>query len=198
LFVSLAALTFAASAVSASPADRASMLRQLDQVCTWTGLRRVGDLRQVKYWQQDRDAGCKAKVFLVLEGRRIDYSVEFRRERGELKFWALSLPDSAWAAKRSDWRDFTGLGADTLKDPRARDFALAAVNKLNKNLRWHWFGQPRMQKVGSHIIITFETISREQRNEPGWYLRYVDPFDTFIVSPKGTVISAERTSGNDS
>src|SRR5688500_4371275 len=133
LFAALASIMAASFSLNASVADHATMLRQLDQVCRWTGIPRVDDLRQVEYWQQDRDAGCKAKVFLVLEGRRVDYSVEFRRERGQLKFWAFSPPDSAWAAKRSDWRDFKGLGFDTLKDSRARAFALDAVNKLNRH-----------------------------------------------------------------
>jgi hypothetical protein len=197
LFAALASITVAGSSVSASVADHATMLRQLDQVCSWTGIPRVGDLRQVEYWQQDRDAGCKAKVFLVLEGRRVDYSVEFRRERGELKFWAFSPPDSAWPTKPSDWRGFKGLGFDTLRDPRARAFALAAVNKVNRHLRWRWYSDARMQKVGSYIIVVFETLSPQQRKEPGSSFRYVDPYDTFVVSPKNTVISAERTSGND-
>src|SRR5688500_13148497 len=133
LFAALALITAAGSSLNASVADHATMLRQLDQVCSWTGIPRVGDLRQVEYWQQERDAGCKAKVFLVLEGRRVDYSVEFRRERGELKFWAFSPPDSAWPTKPSDWRGFKGLGFDTLRDSRARAFALDAVNKLNRH-----------------------------------------------------------------
>ena len=115
-----------------------------------------------------------------------------------MKFWALLAPDSLWAPKRSDWRDFKGIGYDTLKDLRARAFALAAVNKLNRHLRWHWFSDARMQKIGSHILVVFETISPQQKKEPGSFLRYVDPYDTFIVSPKGTVIEAARTSGNDS
>lgn len=174
------------------------MLRQLDEVCSWTGLRRLGDLRNLDYWKQGRDAGCKGKVLLAVEGKRADYDFEFRREHGALKFWALLVPDSLYAPNGSDWRDFRGLGFDTLKEPRARAFALAAVNKLNKHLNWRWYGDPRMQKVAGYIIVVFEAIFPQQKKEPGPFLRYVDPYDTFVVSPKGTVIEAARTSGNDS
>jgi hypothetical protein len=198
LFASLASLVLVASPVSARSADHATMLRQLDQVCSWTGLRRSGDLRNLHYWKQGRDAGCKAKLLISVEGKRADYDIEFRREQGALKFWALLAPDSLWAPNRSDWRGFKGIGFDTLKDPQARAFALAAVNKLNRHLRWRWSSDAAMQKIGTHILVVFETISPQQKKEPGWFLRYVDPYDSFVVSPKGTVIEASRTPGNDS
>ena len=50
-----------------------------------------------------------------------------------------------------------------------------------------------MQKIGTHILVVFETISPQQKKEPGWFLRYVDPYDSSLVSPKGTVIEASRT-----
>jgi hypothetical protein len=198
LFTSIALLTLATSPVVGSTADHATMLRQLDQVCSWAGLRRSGDLRNLDYWKQGRDAGCKAKVLISVEGKRADYDIEFRREQGALKFWALLAPDSLWAPNRSDWRGFKGIGFDTLKDPQARAFALAAVNKLNRHLRWRWSSAAAMQKIGTHILVVFETISPQQKKEPGWFLRYVDPYDSFVVSPKGTVIEASRTPGNDS
>src|SRR5207302_1853633 len=120
LFTSIALLMLAASSVVGSTTDHATMLRQLDQVCSWTGLQRLGDLRNLDYWKQGGDAGCKAKVLITVEGRRPDYDIEFRREHGALKFWAFVAPDSLWAPKRSDWRDFKGIGYDTLKDRRAR------------------------------------------------------------------------------
>jgi hypothetical protein len=198
LFISIALLMLHASAVFGSTADHATMLRQLDQVCGWTGLRRLGDLRKLHYWKQGGDAGCKAKVLIAVEGKRADYDIEFRRENGALKFWALLAPDSLYGPNRADWRGFRGIGFDTLKDRQARAFALAAVNKLNRHLRWRWFSDAAMQKIGTHILVTFETISPQQKKEPGWFLRYVDPYDTFIVSPRGTVIEAARTAGNDS
>ena len=189
LFVTLVSLTLATSSVSAS-LDHATMLGQLDQVCSWTGLRRLGDLKHIEYWQQGQDAGCKAKLFLAVEDRRAEYSIEFRRERGQLKLWAFIPPDSVIAEKDSDWRGFKGIGYDTLKDRHARAFALAAVKKLNKHLNWHWFSGPLMQKIGHNIQVSFETVSREQLNEPHGYLRHMDPYVTFIVSSKGTVIAA--------
>jgi hypothetical protein len=198
LFTSIALLALAASPVVGSTADHTTMLRQLDQFCSWTGLRRLGDLRNLDYWKQDGDAGCKAKVMISVEGKRADYDIEFRREHGALKFWALLAPDSLYGPNRADWRGFKGIGFDTLKDPAARAFALAAVNKLNGHLRWRWSSDAAMQKIGTHILVVFETISPQQKKEPGWFLRYVDPYDSFLVSPKGTVIEAARTPGNDS
>ena len=182
----------AISSVTASTADHATMLRQLDQVCSRAGLRRLSDLRHVDYWHSKLtgNAGCKAQMFLRVEDRRADYSVEFLREQGELKLWALRAPDSILVEMHSDWRDFKGLGYDTLKDRPARAFALAAAKRLNEHLHWHWFSAPSMQKVGRNIWVTFETISPEQKKEPEALLRYVDPYVTFIVSPQGTVISA--------
>lgn len=194
--MSIASLMLGVCSVTASTDDHATMLGQLDQFCSWTGLRRLSDLRHVEYWKDG--GGCKAKVLIAVEGRRADYDVEFRREHGALKFWALRAPDSLWAPNRSDWRDFKGIGYDTLKDRRARAFALAAVNKLNRHLRWRWSSDAAMQKIGTHILVVFETISPQQKKEPGWFLRYVDPYDSFVVSPKGTVIEAARTPGNDS
>src|SRR2546421_6636418 len=157
LFTSITLLMLAASSVVGSPADHGTMLRQLDQVCSWTGLRRLGGLRDVDYWHSKLtgNAGCKAQMFVRVDGRRADYSVEFIREDGGLKLWGLRAPDSILVEKKSDWRDFKGLGYDTLKDRPARAFALAAAAKLNEHLHWHGFGDPRMQRVGRNIWVTF-------------------------------------------
>lgn len=180
----------AASSAAGSTADHATMLRKIDQFCGWTGLRRLGDLRSLDCWKQDGGAGCKAQVFISVEGRRADYHVEFIRERGELELWALRAPDSILAQKSSDWRYFKGIGYDTLKDQHARASSLTAVKKLNEHLRWHWFTGPFMQTFGRNVWVTFETISPEQKKEPEALLRYVHPYVTFIVSPQETVISA--------
>jgi hypothetical protein len=164
------------------------MLRQLDQLCRWTGLRRLGDFQEVRCWGDSDFGTFNATVFLAADGKRHDYTIKYYRDRGHLSLSGFRPEDSAVAGK-DGWRDFKGLGYDTLKDRRARDFAAAAVKKLNQHLQWSLASGPAVQKIGASILISFTTVSSEELKKPGAAIRYVDPYASFIVSPKGTVIA---------
>jgi hypothetical protein len=176
--VILALATLAASPPTVSSGDRAAMLRELEQLCGWTGLQRLGDLRDARCGSE-HDAGCVAKVDLAVDGKRTHYRINFCREHGRLKICNF-IPENY------DWHD-VGLGSDTLKDRQARAYALAAVKKLNQHLQWKWVFGPEIQRVGHDIVVSYETVSPEEQKKSGY--SYLDPYISFLVSPKGTVFA---------
>ena len=173
------------SRVIPSSADHSEMLRQLDQLCRWTGLRRLSDIQDVRYWN---GRPGRAKVFLAMDGRRSEYEIKYYGEPGRLQICGFIPETSALTAEGYDWIHCNAVGYDTLRDRRKRGFAIAAVNKLDRHLNWNWFEGPFMQECGRYILVTFQTVPNKELKKPGVY--YVDPLVTFQVSPKGTVVAA--------
>ena len=176
-FFVIAAATIAASPPPVTERDRVAMVRELDQLCSWTGLRRLTDLRDLQPWKRPRDSGCSAKVDLALDGKRRHYKLNFAQYHGSLKICNFIPDDYEWYG--------VGIGFDTLKDPAARAFALAAVKKLNEHLHWKWKFGPEIQRAGGDILVSYETVSPKDPN----YALYIDPYVSFLVSPKGTVFA---------
>src|SRR5689334_17965764 len=115
------ALAFALGALAASPAsppratprEHASMTRQLDQLCRWTGLRRITEPRitegsQTKY---------RTKALLEVDGKRRPFTIEYCRERGELYFCGFYPDETALVQPEEGFRDFQ-YEKDTLRDSR--------------------------------------------------------------------------------
>jgi hypothetical protein len=177
-FLTLALTTIGASQSAVTERDRAAMLSELDQLCSWTGLQRLGDFRDPRCGTGS-DEGCVARVDLAVDGQRTHYRINFCREHSRLKICNF-IPD------KYDWHD-VGLGYDTLKDQAARAKALAAVKKLNEHLHWKWTLGPEIQRVGRDILVSYETVSHEEQKKSGY--SYLDPYVSFLVSRRGTVFA---------
>jgi hypothetical protein len=174
----LAFATVAASPRDASSTERAEMRDELQRLCSWTGLQRLGEFVDVRCGSGS-DAGCIAKADLAVDGKRTHYRINFCRGHGRLKICNFIPQDY-------DWHD-VGLGYDTLKDRQTRASALAAVKKLNQHLQWKWAVGPEIQRVGHDIVVSYETVSPEEQRKSGY--SYLDPYVSFLVSPKGTVFA---------
>ena len=69
-----------------------------------------------------------------------------------------------------------------------REWAVAAAKKVNAHLKWKFAFGPEIQRIGRDIAVTYETVSREEQKRANY--SYVDPYITFLVSPKGTLFAA--------
>jgi hypothetical protein len=168
VFLLLLSIGAMSSRAATNERELSEATRAADEMCTWTGLRRVSALR---------DTPTEFEVDLAVDGKRIHYKANVTRTNGRLKINHL-MPI------RFDWHD-VGLGYDTLKDPEARAVAVKAVQKANAYLRWRWASRPQIQRVGRNMVVSYETVTREQQKKSGY--AYLDPYVSFLVTPKGTV-----------
>jgi hypothetical protein len=167
LFVLLGILAMSCRAAS-SESELVEVTRATDEMCNWTGLRRVSSVR---------DTPTEFAVDLAVDGKPTHYKANATRTHGHVKISHL-MP------VKFDWHD-VGLGYDTLKDAKARAVALKAVQKANAYLRWRWVSRPQIQRVGRNMVVTYETVTREEQKRSGY--AYLDPIVSFLVTPKGTV-----------
>src|SRR4051812_18304658 len=72
-----------------SAAEHAAMLRDLDRVFEWAGVRRLSDLRELECGESKSDGRCTAKVFLDIDGKRRRYNIELVGKPRRLKFAAF-------------------------------------------------------------------------------------------------------------
>jgi hypothetical protein len=107
-------------------------------------------------------------------------SLIFFWQRGRVNIYAIE-------PENYDWHGH-GIGFDTLKDPKTRRWAVAAVKRVNQHLGWKFAFGPEIQKIGRDVLVTYETVSREEQKRTGY--SYVDPYISFLISPKGTVFAA--------
>ena len=125
------------------------MLRKLDQVFGWAGVRRLSDLQHLSCSDSKNYAVCDAKVSLRVDGTARSYNVEFDGNRGKLEFAAF-YPDEPTPSDVKA-RGFYTPDQNTVKDPKLRAFAIAAVAKFNRHLRWHWFSGPSIHREGRDL-----------------------------------------------
>jgi hypothetical protein len=217
-FVLIAVL--ALSALSAPAADeQREIAATVDQFCSWTGLKRVSELRDVGHWKSLPDSGGNARFDLVVDGKRTPYRLIFFWKRGRAKIYSIEPENYEWHGN--------GVGFDTLKDPKIRQWAVAAAKKVNAHLKWKYAFGPEIQRIGRDIAVTYETVARKgssrmdysdvgRAQEPPSAPKRInptlsrtaptsaeaervivtgvniptDPYITFLVSPKGTVFAA--------
>lgn len=165
-----------------SKAEHTAMLRDLDQVFGWAGVRRLGDLQDLKCSESKGDGTCTAKVFLDVDGNRRPYNIEFAGEPRKATFAAF-YPDEPTPPDVKP-RGFYIPDQNTITDPRLRAFAGAAVTKFNRHLRWHWVSGPAIHREGRNLLVTYHVFSDQESKR----VAYVEPtLVTFYVSPHGTV-----------
>src|ERR1041384_8209279 len=66
--------------------QRKAMLRELDQIFSWAGVRRLSDLQHLSCSDSNNYAVCTAKTSLSVDGKPASYNVEFAGQRRELGF----------------------------------------------------------------------------------------------------------------
>src|ERR1051326_6389383 len=75
-----------------SEAQHNAMLRELDEVFGWAGVRRLSDLQHLSCSDSNHYAVCTAKTSLSVDGKPAAYNVEFAGQRRKLGF-ASFYPD---------------------------------------------------------------------------------------------------------
>jgi hypothetical protein len=178
LLTSIVAFGALSAAVAAD--ERTEIAATVDQFCSWTGLKRVSALRDIGHWKTLHDSGGNARFDLLVDGKRTQYRLIFFWQHGRAKIYSIE-------PENYDWHGH-GVGFDTLKDPKIREWAEAAAKKVNAHLKWKYAFGPEIQRIGRDIAVTYETVSREEQKRMNY--SYVDPYITFLVSPKGTVFAA--------
>jgi hypothetical protein len=194
---------FIALSVALAADERREIVATVDQFCNWTGLKRVSELHDIGHWKSLHDSGGNARFDLLVDGKRTSYRLIFFWQHGRAKIYSIG-------PENYDWHGH-GVGFDTLKDPKIRKWAEAAAKKINAHLKWKYAFGPEIQRIGRDIAVTYETVPRPPptRASPvpsnavpvatgGNAERVIvtgsnipiDPYITFLVSPKGTVFSA--------
>jgi hypothetical protein len=171
-------VTFAFFACSTRPggADARQMLtRSVDELCRHTGMTRVGPIGNIERLQPG-STGYVISVHLNADGTTRPYRIPYRSENHPVAF----RPDEFYLSEAGK-----GLGFDTVKDTEVRSRCIAAVSRLNQHLQWTWYGPAAIQPLGENYIVTYETVSPAEQKKD----LYLDPYVTFVVTPKGTVFA---------
>jgi hypothetical protein len=180
--VSLAFVLLALSTSSSSAADSAAFKRAVDALCRETGLRRGGQTTLVKEFNDGRDRFW-VKVPLVVDGTKHVYDIHLI---DNLTVWQFRPTD--WPFHRSQIP--AGLGADTFKETKTRKFILSVLARFNRARKYKLYGKPAIKKVGSDFVVTYKTISEEEQERQFRNIEReiaVDPYVSFLVSPRGTI-----------
>lgn len=159
-----------------SPA-RQNLSAEVDQLCTWTGLRRASPIKSVERWRGD-NPGYSVGVNLSVGSRVQRYIIRFDAQHHVLSFQPKNADLSGLEQ---------GLGFDNVHNSRRRAGCVAAVAKLNRYLRWTYYGPPAIQKAGSNFLVTYVTLSQAELERLGSAI--VHPYISFLVTPRGTVIA---------
>jgi hypothetical protein len=173
-------LAFSALSAAVSADEHREIAATVDQFCSWTGLKRVSELRDIGHWKTRHDSGGNARFDLLVDGKLTKYHLIFFWHHGRANIYSIE-------PENYDWHGH-GVGFDTLKHPKIREWAVAAAKKVNAHLKWKFAFGPEIQRIGRDIAVTYETVSREKQKRMNY--SYVDPYITFLVSPKGTVFAA--------
>ena len=155
----------------------AALTQGVDRLCEQTGLRRAGNvevLRRSPYG----DLRYRIEVPLLMEGKKQLYSILLDEEYKMVEF-----QPEGWPFVPSRLIKYPP-GYDTYKNPHIREVALSAVRRFNRVRKYNPVGQPTVQKVGPHLLVTYQWTSRQHR---GTATRYRDAVLSFIVTQRGTV-----------
>jgi hypothetical protein len=172
-----------------SEAQHKAMLRELDQVFGWAGVRRLSNLQQLSCSDSNNHAVCTAKISLSVDGKSASYNLEFAGQRRKLGF-ASFYPDEP--TPDPEHAGFSNFDRDDVKDPRLRAFAIAAIAKFNRHLGWHWVsGRPAIQRDGKNLFVTYHTMPDAHTKDPLAVLMAGQPTHvSFYVSPRGNICGA--------
>lgn len=168
-----------------SEAEHNALLRELDQIFGWAGVRRLSDLKHISCSDSDGYAVCSAQVSVRVDGKPTPYYVEFDGKRRKLEF-ASFYPDEP-SPPEVKAQGFYTPDQNRIKDPKLRAFAVGAVAKFNRHLRWHWFSGPSIHREGRNLLVTYHVFSDAESKREAYKQ---STLLTFYVSPHGTICGA--------
>jgi hypothetical protein len=148
-------------------------------------VQRLSDLLNLSCSDSDGYAVCSAQISLRVDGKRLPYYVEFDGKRRKLGF-ASFYPDEP-APPEVKAQGFYTPDQNTIKDPKLRALAVAAVTKFNSHLRWHWFSGPSIHREGQNLLVTYHVFSDAESKRVAYSQ---STLLTFYVSPHGTICGA--------
>jgi hypothetical protein len=164
---------FACFAAPVAPADRAALTKAVDQLCSWSGMSRQRELRNIQ----------RQKGSWVAYIATADLRVDAQLQRYILRF------DADYRVRHFMPEHFylggTSVGEDTLKRGQLRQRIVKPVAALKQRLGWKSSVGPYVQRVGSNFVVTYETVTAEEQKRANY--EYLDPYVSFLVTPKGTV-----------
>jgi hypothetical protein len=149
---------------------------EIDRLCACIGASRAGQITSVERWRSE-ERGYNVHIDLVVEGRKMDYSLRFDGQRRLLTFWP------------EEWSPHTakGTGFDTVKDPALRRFLIERVEATNRCLHHSLFPPIAIQPDARYFQVTYYAVPAKTLEEkPG---AFMDPYFSFTVTRKGTVIA---------
>lgn len=171
LFAAFAPLSCIAE--PSTPAQGAALTNAVDQLCRWSGMLRRHDLRNPQ-GQKDSDVAYIAIADFLVEGQLRKYTLRFD-SKFRVRYF---MPEHFYLGD-------TSLGVDTVKQPRLRQRIIRSAATFKRQIGWKSALGPYVQRVGSDFIVTFETVTSEQQKRANY--EYLDPYVSFLVTPKGTV-----------
>ena len=165
------------SSVQGETQTRQKLDSSVDDLCSWTGLKRSGPVNAIKRYPTD-DFRYTVTVGLDVDGSVRPFEVGFDSQH-HIRTFAPEL------FNLSNLRQ--GLGYDAVKDPKTRARCIAAVNKLNQHLKWIWYGRAAIQRMGQDFVVTYETLSAGELMKLMKKGSCLDPYVSFVVTRIGTV-----------
>jgi hypothetical protein len=182
LFTTVALTLVMLTTLSGSAGDTAALTQGVDKLCQETGLRRAGPVQLHREFP-NKDNRYWVKVPLLIDGAKHIYDIH------------LDEHFRAWQFRPTDWPFHhgeipAGLGYDTFKEPHGRTIALEAVTRLNKIRKYKLYGSAAIQKVANDFLVTYETVSKAEQQKELKNIEgplFVDPYVSFMVTPRGTV-----------
>jgi hypothetical protein len=148
----------------------------INRLCQWTGMQRAGPIAGIERRPTD-DPGYNVRLRLSVDGARRPFIIRFDSRRRLLSFEPEPFDLSSISQ---------GLGYDSVKSPQDRSRCIAAVDNLNRQLHWAWYGRAAIQRVGSDFIVTYVTVSPAEQQKH----MYLDPYVSFLVTPRSTVFAS--------
>ena len=148
----------------------------IDELCTYTGMKRSGPIRQVDRWDTgiNNERSYKITVPLDFDGSIRSFVVTLGARRQLCSF----------GSGRADFSRLKGrLGESTIMSPDIRSRCRIAVARIAKHYHRHLYGKGGVQQFGRNYLVTYLTVSEERAVD------YIDPCVSFIVTPKGTTIA---------
>jgi hypothetical protein len=82
-------LAFAAFSAAVAADERQKIAATVDEFCSWTGLKRVSELRDIGHWKSLHDFGGNARFDLLLDGKRTQYRLIFFWQHGRAKIYSI-------------------------------------------------------------------------------------------------------------
>ena len=119
-------VAFDALSAALAADERVAIAATVDQFCSWTGLKRLSELRDIGHCKTREDSGGDARFDLHVDGKGTQYRLFSFWQHGRVKIYSIE-------PENYDWRGHS-VGFDTLKDPKVREWAITAAKSALRAL----------------------------------------------------------------